>query len=88
MRSLTARAVQKLMLQLTQSDLGPVDSYSATWLNQYCAKHRPLDGHVVRVVRCCCCLLLAWRGELWRGGGETAPRRSAAKQHPKTQTHL
>lgn len=84
MRSLTARAVQKLMLQLTQSDLGPVDSYAATWLNQYCAKHRPLDGHVVRscAVDCCCCLLAALlRGDNCAASGDEcrggAPRKPA-----------
>jgi hypothetical protein len=39
---LTAKAVQKVLLHLSDAD-----SYSARWLNNYCNEHAPLEGNDV-----------------------------------------
>jgi len=39
-RVLTAKAVQKVLMQM-----GPVDGFTAKWLNSYCADHPPLEGN-------------------------------------------
>ena len=41
-RVLTAKAVQKVLMQM-----GPVDGFTAKWLNSYCADHPPLEGNAV-----------------------------------------
>jgi hypothetical protein len=42
-RCLTARAVQKVL-----TNLSTVDTFTARWLNEFCATHPPLDGDKVR----------------------------------------
>lgn len=38
-RALTARATQKVLMQLSETNL-----YAAQWLEGFCSEHRPLDG--------------------------------------------
>lgn len=40
LRVLTARATQKLLLQLQELDL-----FVAQWLNNYCSEHKPMEGN-------------------------------------------
>jgi hypothetical protein len=46
-RCLTARAVQRVLLQLES-----VDTFTARWLNTYCGAHPPLEGDKVGGIVC------------------------------------